>query len=64
MTQEIKLITQPDTSLIEKYDRLELECVADFVTIDWNMGNTCNYSCSYCDTWIHDGTVPWTPLET
>lgn len=57
--QELKLITQPDRSLLEKYNKFTSESEMDFVTIDWNMGNTCNYSCTYCDPHINGGTFPW-----
>jgi len=27
--------------------------------VDWSMGTTCNYSCSYCPTMLHDGAIAW-----
>ena len=27
--------------------------------VDWCLGNTCNYSCSYCPERLHDGSVKW-----
>ena len=61
--QELKLITEPDTSLLDKYHKFTSESEIDFVMIDWNMGNTCNYSCTYCDDHIHNGTFPWADIE-
>ena len=29
------------------------------VTVQWSMGNTCNFSCDYCPSILHDGTRPW-----
>jgi organic radical activating enzyme len=29
------------------------------VVINWCLGNTCNFSCSYCPTNLHDSSVPW-----
>lgn len=29
----------------------------------WNIGNFCNYSCSYCAKECHDGTHPWPSLD-
>ena len=29
------------------------------VQIQWSMGNTCNFSCDYCPSILHDGTKPW-----
>ncbi|MEQ1875980.1 MAG: radical SAM protein [Bdellovibrionia bacterium] len=36
----------------------------DFLVINWCLGNTCNYACSYCPELLHDATVPWMPYET
>jgi len=30
--------------------------------VDWSMGTTCNYACSYCPPPLHDGKQPW-PTE-
>jgi MoaA/NifB/PqqE/SkfB family radical SAM enzyme len=57
--QELKLITQPDFSLLNEYNKFELVAEKDYIMVDWNMGNTCNYSCTYCDEHIHNGTFPW-----
>lgn len=32
------------------------------ITIQWNLGNTCNYSCEYCPNILHNGTRPWVEL--
>ena len=32
--------------IIQKYDMF---------TIDWLIGTPCNYDCSYCATYLHDG---------
>jgi len=31
--------------------------------INWNLGNTCNWACSYCPSYLHDGSVAWTNTE-
>ena len=31
--------------------------------IDWTLGNSCNFSCSYCPDNLHDGTANWVSLE-
>ena len=33
------------------------------VQIQWSMGNTCNFSCEYCPSILHNGTKPWLPTE-
>jgi pyruvate-formate lyase-activating enzyme len=30
--------------------------------IQWNLGNTCNYSCEYCPLILHRGDRPWVEL--
>ena len=33
------------------------------VQIQWSMGNTCNFSCDYCPSILHDGSKPWLTTE-
>lgn len=35
---------------------------AQVVLVDWMLGNTCNYQCSYCPTGLHDGSLRWQKL--
>jgi len=35
----------------------------DYVVVNWCMGNTCNFACSYCPTGLHDGTVGWYDVD-
>lgn len=32
---------------------------ARVVLVDWMLGNSCNYACSYCPDGLHDGTLGW-----
>jgi organic radical activating enzyme len=32
--------------------------------VQWNLGNTCNYSCEYCPSYLHNGTVSWPDIES
>jgi MoaA/NifB/PqqE/SkfB family radical SAM enzyme len=32
---------------------------AEWFVINWCLGNTCTYKCSYCPTGLHDGSIPW-----
>ena len=57
--QELKLIKKADTSYPDKYDRYESVMGNDTFIVDWMIGNTCNYACSYCDEYFHDGSVKW-----
>lgn len=47
------------------YDKLEHFNVdhADYVVVNWCVGNTCNYRCSYCPDFLHSGSVPWPDLD-
>lgn len=36
---------------------------ADIVLVDWMLGNSCNFACSYCPTGLHDGSVKWQNYE-
>jgi len=31
----------------------------DWVVVNWNLGNTCNYSCSYCPPVLNNGSYGW-----
>ena len=35
----------------------------EYLFIDWDLGNTCNFACSYCHTAIHDGSLPWADIS-
>ena len=35
-----------------------------YTVVDWNLGSTCNYACSYCPTSLHDGSSPWPDYDT
>ena len=46
---------------IHKYDRLEHFDPAhlEWFVVNWCLGNTCNFACSYCPTSLHDGSQRW-----
>ena len=29
------------------------------VLVDWMLGNSCSYACSYCPKALHDGSIRW-----
>jgi MoaA/NifB/PqqE/SkfB family radical SAM enzyme len=31
----------------------------DWFVVNWCLGNTCNYKCSYCPSSLHDGSTRW-----
>lgn len=34
------------------------------IRIQWNMGNSCNYNCTYCPPILHDSSRPWLSTDT
>jgi MoaA/NifB/PqqE/SkfB family radical SAM enzyme len=32
---------------------------AEWFVVNWCLGNTCNYACSYCPSGLHDGSLRW-----
>lgn len=36
---------------------------SNIVLIDWSLGSTCNYRCSYCPDSLHNGKTPWIPKK-
>lgn len=36
----------------------------DWFVVNWCLGNTCNFKCSYCPTGLHDASVKWPELNT
>lgn len=33
------------------------------IRIQWSLGNSCNFDCDYCPSELHDGSIPWRPIE-
>lgn len=36
----------------------------DWFVVNWCLGNTCNFACSYCPSGLHDGSKRWPDLES
>lgn len=36
---------------------------SDWFVVNWCLGNTCNFSCSYCPDILHDGSKRWPEFE-
>jgi len=48
------------------YNRLDHhhdEC-KDWVVVNWNLGNMCNFTCSYCPSILNDGSFGWNDFES
>lgn len=37
---------------------------ANWFVVNWCLGNTCNFKCSYCSPGLHDGSVKWPDKDT
>lgn len=35
----------------------------DWFVVNWCLGNTCNFSCSYCPEGLHNGSIRWPELH-
>jgi len=35
----------------------------DWFVVNWCLGNTCNFSCSYCPVDLHDHSIPWPEFD-
>jgi organic radical activating enzyme len=47
------------------YNRLDHhheEC-KDWVVVNWNLGNMCNFHCTYCPSILNDGSFGWNDFE-
>jgi MoaA/NifB/PqqE/SkfB family radical SAM enzyme len=54
-----------NSSLFKEYTTLQHRSPehGDYVVINWCIGNTCNYKCSYCPKELHNGSSPWPAIE-
>jgi MoaA/NifB/PqqE/SkfB family radical SAM enzyme len=55
----IKLIKKPDYVKLEHSNPQHNE----WFVVNWCLGNTCNYECSYCPPNLHNGGIPWPDLD-
>src|SRR5688500_7420572 len=37
--------------------------IGNILVVDWSLGNTCNYTCSYCPAETHSGSHPFMNIE-
>ncbi len=66
MTNPKHQILSDDNSIFNEYSSLQHfnPDHGRYVVINWCIGNTCNYKCSYCPENLHDASTPWPDLET
>jgi len=46
--------------IVKFYERGSLE--NNELIVKWNLGNTCNYACEYCPSYLHNGKIAWPEL--
>lgn len=39
------------------------ESAKDWVVVNWNLGNMCNFNCSYCPSILNDGSFGWNDFD-
>ena len=37
--------------------------ISNILVVDWSLGNTCNYTCTYCPAETHSGSHPFMDKE-
>jgi len=47
--------------IVKFYERGSLE--NNELIVQWNLGNTCNYACEYCPSYLHSGKIGWPELS-
>jgi MoaA/NifB/PqqE/SkfB family radical SAM enzyme len=47
--------------IVKFYERGSLE--NNELIVQWNLGNTCNYACEYCPSYLHSGKIQWPELS-
>ena len=47
------------------YNRLDHhhDSVKEWIVVNWNLGNMCNFQCSYCPSILNDGSFGWNDFE-
>ena len=61
--QELKFISSPKEGANSNYNRYETIMGNDYIVVDWELGNTCNYSCTYCHEVVNGGSFGWPELD-
>jgi|ETN07SMinimDraft_1059922.scaffolds.fasta_scaffold16913_3 organic radical activating enzyme len=59
----LKTMSEKDMDYLEEYDLFERGGGNNTILVDWVLGNTCDYSCTYCTPDNYDGSAPWPTLE-
>ena len=48
-----------DFDTLELYDKKNI----NWFIVNWCLGNTCNFECSYCPDYLHNGTKKWHTVD-
>ena len=55
-------MSEKNMDYLEEYDLFERGGGTNSILVDWVVGNTCDYSCTYCTPGSYDGSQPWPTL--
>ena len=51
-------------ALVSKWNHNQADLTNNRVLrVNWHLGNTCNYKCSYCDPKLNRGDIPWVTID-
>tara|TARA_Y100000385_G_C13034446_1_gene612348 strand:- start:213 stop:1304 length:1092 start_codon:yes stop_codon:yes gene_type:complete len=59
----LKTMSEKNMDYLEEFDLFERGGGANSILVDWILGNTCDYSCTYCTPRNYDGSQKWPTLE-
>jgi len=59
----LKTMSEKNMDYLEEFDLFEKGGANNTILVDWVLGNTCDYTCTYCDPDNYDGSAPWPDLE-
>ena len=60
----VNILVEPiniSMKIVKFYERGSLE--NNELIVQWNLGNTCNYVCEYCPSYLHSGKIQWPELS-
>lgn len=58
----LKTMSEKNMDYLEEFDVFERGGGNNTILVDWVLGNTCDYSCTYCTPNNYDGSSPWPTL--
>ena len=63
LVEKLEVIKKPKTHFLEKFDIFEIGSGTNYITIEWIVGTTCDYTCTYCTPSNYDGRFKWPSIK-